>query len=90
MHVKNTAAFIRSCSFFMLYQQPILDIKPYLPYCDSIHGAAVPEWVTCWVQFDVWCRIGQAVDSVLGNTSDLVTTKMKSKFLFLLRTYFII
>ncbi|KAJ0090377.1 hypothetical protein Patl1_14386 [Pistacia atlantica] len=25
---------------------PILDIKPYLPYCDSIHGAAVPEWVT--------------------------------------------
>lgn len=24
---------------------PILDIKPYLPYCDSIQGAAVPEWV---------------------------------------------
>ncbi|XP_021655665.2 uncharacterized protein LOC110646513 isoform X2 [Hevea brasiliensis] len=24
---------------------PILDIKPYLPYCDSIQGAAVPKWV---------------------------------------------
>ncbi|GAB4838196.1 hypothetical protein Ancab_027725 [Ancistrocladus abbreviatus] len=24
---------------------PVLDIKPYLPYCDSIQGAAVPEWV---------------------------------------------
>ncbi|KAJ4823784.1 hypothetical protein Tsubulata_012106, partial [Turnera subulata] len=24
---------------------PILDIKPYLPYCDSINGATVPDWV---------------------------------------------
>ncbi|GAB2267466.1 hypothetical protein Dimus_002449 [Dionaea muscipula] len=24
---------------------PVLDIKPYLPYCDSIEGATVPEWV---------------------------------------------
>ncbi|XP_076904029.1 uncharacterized protein LOC143559289 [Bidens hawaiensis] len=24
---------------------PVLDIKPYLPYCDSIHGANVPHWV---------------------------------------------
>ncbi|XP_065851402.1 uncharacterized protein [Euphorbia lathyris] len=24
---------------------PILDIKPYLSYCDSIEGAAVPKWV---------------------------------------------
>lgn len=24
---------------------PILDIKPYLPYCDSIPGATVPDWV---------------------------------------------
>ncbi|XP_057767254.1 uncharacterized protein LOC130987665 isoform X2 [Salvia miltiorrhiza] len=24
---------------------PVLDIKPYLPYCDSIHGAIVPDWV---------------------------------------------
>ncbi|KAJ8750953.1 hypothetical protein K2173_016134 [Erythroxylum novogranatense] len=24
---------------------PILDVKPYLPYCDSIPGAAVPKWV---------------------------------------------
>ncbi|XP_050220521.1 uncharacterized protein LOC126670744 isoform X2 [Mercurialis annua] len=24
---------------------PVLDIKPYLPYCDSIQGAAVPKWI---------------------------------------------
>lgn len=24
---------------------PVLDVKPYLPYCDSIQGAEVPEWV---------------------------------------------
>ncbi|XP_016447030.1 uncharacterized protein LOC107772059 isoform X1 [Nicotiana tabacum] len=24
---------------------PVLDIKPYLPYCDSISGAMVPDWV---------------------------------------------
>ncbi|XP_024965419.1 tRNA (adenine(37)-N6)-methyltransferase isoform X2 [Cynara cardunculus var. scolymus] len=24
---------------------PVLDIKPYLPYCDSIKGAVVPDWV---------------------------------------------
>ncbi|CAN1167309.1 tRNA (adenine(37)-N6)-methyltransferase [Linum perenne] len=24
---------------------PVLDIKPYLPYCDSITGASVPKWV---------------------------------------------
>ncbi|KAL9267042.1 tRNA (adenine(37)-N6)-methyltransferase-like protein, partial [Drosera capensis] len=24
---------------------PVLDIKPYLPYCDSIKEATVPEWV---------------------------------------------
>ncbi|XP_074564675.1 uncharacterized protein LOC141821187 [Curcuma longa] len=24
---------------------PVLDIKPYLPYSDSIHGATVPNWV---------------------------------------------
>ncbi|XP_057500400.1 uncharacterized protein LOC130784520 isoform X1 [Actinidia eriantha] len=24
---------------------PVLDIKPYLPYCDSIQGATVPTWV---------------------------------------------
>ncbi|OMO94176.1 hypothetical protein CCACVL1_06127 [Corchorus capsularis] len=24
---------------------PVLDIKPYLPYCDSIEGATVPKWV---------------------------------------------
>ncbi|KAK4604964.1 hypothetical protein RGQ29_013150 [Quercus rubra] len=25
---------------------PVLDIKPYLPYCDSIEGARVPKWVS--------------------------------------------
>ncbi|KAJ0788505.1 putative trmO-like domain, YaeB-like superfamily protein [Helianthus annuus] len=24
---------------------PVLDVKPYLPYCDSIEGASVPDWV---------------------------------------------
>ncbi|XVF34286.1 hypothetical protein REPUB_Repub18cG0046300 [Reevesia pubescens] len=24
---------------------PVLDIKPYLPYCDSIEGAVLPNWV---------------------------------------------
>ncbi|XWS27300.1 hypothetical protein CRYUN_Cryun26dG0102900 [Craigia yunnanensis] len=24
---------------------PVLDIKPYLPYCDNIEGAVVPNWV---------------------------------------------
>ncbi|XP_043719992.1 tRNA (adenine(37)-N6)-methyltransferase isoform X2 [Telopea speciosissima] len=24
---------------------PVLDVKPYLPYCDSIPGATVPKWV---------------------------------------------
>uniref|UniRef100_A0A2N9HBT9 TsaA-like domain-containing protein n=1 Tax=Fagus sylvatica TaxID=28930 RepID=A0A2N9HBT9_FAGSY len=25
---------------------PVLDVKPYLPYCDGIEGAKVPKWVT--------------------------------------------
>lgn len=24
---------------------PVLDVKPYLPYCDSVEGASVPDWV---------------------------------------------
>ncbi|KAF6149083.1 hypothetical protein GIB67_018661 [Kingdonia uniflora] len=24
---------------------PVLDIKPYLPYCDSVQGVTVPKWV---------------------------------------------
>ncbi|KAL8158792.1 hypothetical protein V2J09_000329 [Rumex salicifolius] len=24
---------------------PVLDIKPYLPYCDSIQNASVPDWI---------------------------------------------
>ncbi|KAI3472453.1 hypothetical protein Pfo_029573 [Paulownia fortunei] len=26
-------------------ETPVLDIKPYLPYCDNIQGATVPDWV---------------------------------------------
>ncbi|XP_022965024.1 uncharacterized protein LOC111464972 [Cucurbita moschata] len=25
---------------------PVLDVKPYLPYCDSIQDATVPKWIT--------------------------------------------
>ncbi|KAF3452845.1 hypothetical protein FNV43_RR03278 [Rhamnella rubrinervis] len=25
---------------------PVLDVKPYVPYCDSIQGANIPEWLT--------------------------------------------
>ncbi|KAG2699265.1 hypothetical protein I3760_07G185200 [Carya illinoinensis] len=25
---------------------PVVDVKPYLPYCDAIEGATVPKWVT--------------------------------------------
>lgn len=25
--------------------QPVLDIKPYLPYCDSVPDAIAPSWV---------------------------------------------
>lgn len=31
-------------TILMLFQ-PVLDIKPYLPYCDSIQEAIVPDWV---------------------------------------------
>lgn len=24
---------------------PVLDIKPYLPYCDNVQGAKVPDWI---------------------------------------------
>ncbi|XP_062163118.1 uncharacterized protein LOC133870088 isoform X2 [Alnus glutinosa] len=24
---------------------PVLDVKPYLPYCDAVEGAKVPKWV---------------------------------------------
>lgn len=25
--------------------QPVLDIKPYLPYCDAVPDAIAPSWV---------------------------------------------
>jgi len=30
---------------FESHQQPVLDIKPYLPYCDNIQEATVPNWL---------------------------------------------
>jgi tRNA (Thr-GGU) A37 N-methylase len=24
---------------------PVLDIKPYVPFCDSVPGAVAPDWV---------------------------------------------
>ncbi len=29
----------------LVHGTPVLDIKPYLPYADSIAGATVPQWV---------------------------------------------
>lgn len=29
---------------------PVLDIKPYLPYCDNVQGAKVPDWIMVQVQ----------------------------------------
>lgn len=40
----------RLYSLFKFYIQPVLDVKPYLPYCDSIQGAEVPEWVKVYLQ----------------------------------------
>jgi hypothetical protein len=36
---------------YFLHLQPVLDIKPYLPYSDSVKGAAIPNWLevqTMW------------------------------------------
>lgn len=29
----------------LVHGTPVLDIKPYLPYADSVSGASVPHWV---------------------------------------------
>ena len=29
----------------LVHGTPVLDIKPYLPYADSVAGATVPHWV---------------------------------------------
>lgn len=31
--------------------QPVLDIKPYLPYCDSVPDAVAPSWVKVTLSF---------------------------------------
>jgi len=33
------------------HQQPVLDVKPYLPYCDSIQEAAVPNWLMVMLHY---------------------------------------
>ena len=35
------------------YGQPVLDIKPYLPYSDSVKGAAVPGWLEVCTKYYV-------------------------------------
>ncbi|KAL7193726.1 hypothetical protein ACSBR2_025362 [Camellia fascicularis] len=35
----------RPCPIGLTVAKPVLDIKPYLPYCDGIQGATVPTWV---------------------------------------------
>ncbi|KAF1887645.1 hypothetical protein Lal_00040699 [Lupinus albus] len=32
--------------FMGIWDKPVLDVKPYVPYCDSIKEAAVPNWLT--------------------------------------------
>lgn len=32
---------------------PVLDVKPYLPYCDSIQEAGVPKWLTVDCSFSM-------------------------------------
>lgn len=33
------------------HQQPVLDVKPYIPYCDSIQEAAVPNWLMVMLHY---------------------------------------
>lgn len=35
----------------LIHQQPVLDVKPYLPYCDSIQEAAVPNWLMVMLHY---------------------------------------
>ena len=35
---------------------PVLDIKPYVPFCDSVPPATAPQWVAMRVR--VWVRGG--------------------------------
>ncbi|KAH1117152.1 hypothetical protein GLYMA_17G067500v4 [Glycine max] len=35
----------RPCPIGLTVAKPVLDIKPYLPYCDNIQEATVPNWL---------------------------------------------
>ncbi|KAG1364432.1 hypothetical protein COCNU_11G012590 [Cocos nucifera] len=45
MGVLSTRSPHRPCPIGLTVAKPVLDIKPYLPYSDSINGATVPEWL---------------------------------------------
>ncbi|XP_064978300.1 uncharacterized protein LOC135619836 isoform X2 [Musa acuminata AAA Group] len=45
MGVLATRSPHRPCPIGLTVAKPVLDIKPYLPYSDSIQGATVPNWV---------------------------------------------
>lgn len=47
---------------FESHQQPVLDIKPYLPYCDSIQEAAVPNWLMVMLP----CLLAISVAAYIG------------------------
>lgn len=35
---------------------PVLDIKPYVPFCDGVRTATAPSWVTVSVWQACWAR----------------------------------
>lgn len=35
---------------------PVLDIKPYVPFCDGVRTATAPSWVTVSVWQGCWAR----------------------------------
>ncbi|OAY79839.1 Nef-associated protein 1, partial [Ananas comosus] len=45
MGVLATRSPHRPCPIGLTVAKPVLDIKPYLPYSDSVEGATVPNWV---------------------------------------------
>jgi len=54
------------------YGQPVLDIKPYLPYSDSVKGAAVPGWLEVCTKYYV-CMSSHAFFSQLKYGMDALS-----------------
>lgn len=42
------------CAADVVDGSPVLDIKPYLPFCESVSDAVVPEWVQ--VSVHITCK----------------------------------